>query len=127
MLASDWPMLLTLSSHGSGRSGLHPHHDHHRVRGPVEHGHQDHHEEHRPQVQVYQVGYYSEDQMIVKCQHHNRELGIYTRNDKMTRRCRREKLLYKSWGTRKGWCPLTWEGQGLMGLLAVFKKNRPNS
>ena len=45
--------------------------------------------------------------------------GIYTRNDKMTRRCRREKSLYKSWGTRKGWFPRTGEGQRLMGILAV--------
>ena len=72
MLTSDWSLLLTLSSHWSGRPGLYPHHDHHRVRGPVEHGHQDHHEEHRPQVQVNQEEkYYLEDQMIVKCQHHN--------------------------------------------------------
>ena len=52
ILASVWSPVLILCSHWSGRPSLHPHHDHHRVRGPVEHGHQDHHEEHRPQVQV---------------------------------------------------------------------------
>ena len=54
------PIILSLGPQGSQRGlhaaeggpGLHPHHDHHWGRGPVEHDNQDHHEEHWPQVQV---------------------------------------------------------------------------